>query len=451
MLRLRNVQLACAAVLLLLPACSPPSAPATLAASNQAAAPWRNVDENTRQIADLPGLIALAAAFPESASVQRRLLSAAVRDQDRAVARAALARLEAMGYALRPQSFDALAPLIGEAEADAARILAGELSRQAGVSLLFSTIPADHRLIEGLAWDRQARRLFASSVVDRRLIAIDAPHGSEILDVDGGSLFGLAIDQPRRLLWIASGIVEQTPSPDTAFRGLIAVDLDSGSVVRRVSSPAREPVGVEGDGNSSMAPSLGPSLSDVAVGADGTVYASDPTGGGVYRLLPDEPVIETLIAPGVLRSPQGIAVHPSGERIYVSDYGYGIALFDLVQHKIARLDAASAMMLDGTDGLYWFNEGLVAIQNGSSPMRIVRISLDPTGKIATGLTVVEANHPAWGEPTNGQVIGNDLIYVSEPQWERFGPGGAVKGEEPLRPNRIRAAPLAHDGSPKPTP
>lgn len=133
----------------------------------------------------------------------------------------------------------------------------------------------------------------------------------------------------------------------------------------------------------------------------------------------------------------------------MSDYSYGIAIVDLATGAVGRLAASTPMMLDGTDGLYWFEDGLVAIQNGTSPMRIVRIHLDVTGNAAAGLTVVEANRPDWGEPTIGQINGKDLIYVSDPQWDRFGPGGAIKGDGPLRPNRIRVTPLRDDPTPPP--
>ena len=98
-------------------------------------------------------------------------------------------------------------------------------------SRLFTTIPASGRLIEGIAWDGRRDRLFASSVVGRELIYGDGENWRTVPGLDAGSLFGLAIDDPRRLLWIASGAVDQTPSPETAFRGLIALDLDRLQVI----------------------------------------------------------------------------------------------------------------------------------------------------------------------------------------------------------------------------
>ena len=83
--------------------------------------------------------------------------------------------------------------------------------------------------------DARTGRLFAATVVGRALLVREARGWRAIEGLEAGSLFGLAIDQRRRLLWVASGVVEQTPSPETAFRGLIAVDL----ATLRPVAPAR--------------------------------------------------------------------------------------------------------------------------------------------------------------------------------------------------------------------
>src|SRR6202008_4358054 len=83
-------------------------------------------------------------------------------------------------------------------------------------SRLLINVPAEHRLIEGIAWDSRTGRLFAASVVSRVLLVREAQGWRAIEGLETGSLFGLAIDNRRRVIWAASGVVEQTPSPETA-------------------------------------------------------------------------------------------------------------------------------------------------------------------------------------------------------------------------------------------
>lgn len=385
---------------------------------------WTSVDAATGRLTAVADLEALASSFPESAGVQLRLLNAAHRAGDSARVRAAMIRLSEMGYALSPGALEELGRRLDGPEAASLAARAAADRGEIGGSELVTTVPADFRLVEGLAWDPHGRRLFASSIVSRQLL-VQGPEGwSAVPGIDAGSLSGLAVDAPRGLLWMASGVVEPTPSPETAFRGLIAVSLDNLRVVRRVTVT-----------------DAGLSPGDIGVAADGTVYASDPMSGAILRLLAGAEAIEILVPPGRLRSPQGIAVVSDRSRLYVPDYNYGIAIVDLPSGRLSRLAADAPMMLNGIDGLLLFEGDLIGIQNGTNPRRIVRIRLDRSGTRATGLEVIERNHRDWGEPTLAQLREGRLIYVADAQWERFGAGGQVSGAEPLRPTAIRAVPL----------
>lgn len=57
--------------------------------------------------------------------------------------------------------------------------------------------------------------------------------------------------------------------------------------------------------------------------------------------------------------------------------------------------------LKGTDGLYFYKNGLLAIQNGVSPMQVVYLSLDKKLPKITQRKVLENNNPALNEPTLG--------------------------------------------------
>jgi hypothetical protein len=105
------------------------------------------------------------------------------------------------------------------------------------------------------------------------------------------------------------------------------------------------------------------------------------------------------------------------------------------------MNAPPDMMLDGIDGLVRDHDSLIAIQNGAPPLRIVALSLSSDGLGITALRVVERADPAWGEPSLGTVIGDRLVYVSNPQWDRYGAHGAVTGEGPVRPTQIREVQL----------
>ena len=372
----------------------------------------------------------LARQFPNSAGAIRQLAAARFQAGDRAGTIAALRRLEAMGFALRPSTYDSLASLIGKAEADGFKARRAALVAPSQASTPFLSIPPSVKLSEGFAYDEKSKRLYAGSVATRNLYQVTG--GKAELATIGpiGSPFAMAVDLKRKVAWVGTGRVEQTPAPQIAFTGLIAVSLKDGGERVRVAAPEAR------------------GLNDITAAPDGSVYASDSLGGGVYRLKPDADRIDQLIGPGRLQSPQGIAVDPVRQRLYIADYLYGIAIVDLAGGGIRQLSAPPTVMLDGTDGLLWDGDALIAIQNGGQPKRIVRLSLDADGAAVTHLTVLEQAHADWGEPTVGQRVKGGLLYASDPQWERFGVGGATKGEEPLRPNIIRFLPLPDPPKPR---
>jgi hypothetical protein len=290
-------------------------------------------------------------------------------------------------------------------------------------SRLLATVPAEARLVESVWRDPETGDLFVTTVVSRALF-VSRSGAWAMLPIEGaGSLTGLAYDQANGLLWIASGVVEQTPEPAIAFSGLIAIDPRTGAEKRRVA-------GIESS-----------NPSDIAVDGVGRVYASDPIAGAVFVARPGATMLETLVAPGPLRTPLGIAVLPGGGRIIDSDYRYGLALVDTSTGEVGRMATDTIVLLDGIDGLWLHRDRLIGVQNGSRPMRIVELHLEKNGTGIGGVVHLEAAHPAWTEPLGGSISNGELVYVANGQWDRFGLAGAPVDGRPPVPTEIRALDL----------
>ena len=96
---------------------------------------------------------------------------------------------------------------------------------------------------EDLAYDPKTRRFFVSSVRKSKIITAD---GKEFAKADC-SILALAVDAERRILWATTGWVAQCEGcnkSDEAKTALLAFDLDSGALKRRIESPIK---GVLGD------------------------------------------------------------------------------------------------------------------------------------------------------------------------------------------------------------
>jgi hypothetical protein len=95
----------------------------------------------------------------------------------------------------------------------------------------------------------------------------------------------------------------------------------------------------------------------------------------------------------------------------VPDYLRGIAAIDLASGTVRWLMPADDIALSGIDGLYVYRESFLAVQNGTTPPRIMRFSLDLRKQ-----EVLEANTAGLGEPTHGTIAGDSFYAIANTGW-----------------------------------
>lgn len=383
---------------------------------------WRPVDSGTGAIAEAKALEALAAAYPDSGSVRLRLLNAQLGAEDYDAAIPTLLWLYERGYVFSEAARRRLPELVGAQRAAQVSALVREPAAPVAASTVFATIPSSAELVESLVIDHETGRMVATSV-SRHSVWVGSAGGDwrEFAPTGAGNLSGIVLDPARGTLWVAAGHIDGGPDGNPGFAGLIAMSPE-GAEQRRIAAPP------------------GANLSDIHRAADGTIFASDPLGGGIYRLRPGSDALETLVPPGSFRSPQGLATSADGTRLYVSDYNYGIAIVPLAGKPIQRLATDLPILLDGVDGLWRHGSELIAVQNGTSPMRIVALQLADDGLRIVGQRVLEQANPDWTEPLSGHLGQDALYYVGNGQWDRLKEGRP----DPSRPfvdTTIRKLPL----------
>lgn len=289
-----------------------------------------------------------------------------------------------------------------------------------------AVLPRRELLAEDLAFDPASGRWFVSSV-HRGQILVKAAEGPWRTFASPGRLavLALALDGPRHRLWAAwAGLpqVEHLATEDAGRTGLVAYDLGTGREVARVALA-----------------NPGGALGDLALGADGTVYASDGLKGGVYRLRPGSAALETLAPPGTFRSPQTPVV--LGDALLVPDYSRGLALLPLAGGAPRWLTAPGGLDLRGVDGMAasdGMDGTLYAVQNGATPNRILELNLAPDHSAITFVKVL-LRLP---EATHLVVHDRRLFILADNGWERYAADGALRPDRPPEPApRILALPL----------
>jgi len=289
------------------------------------------------------------------------------------------------------------------------RWLAALLLAAAAPATLF-TIPAEHRLVEGIASDGQT--IWVSSVLDRTIVA-HRPEGDRTIPLPEGAAYplGLTWDPQRRWLWIATDCPALPGIAHCESGALVAID-PRGTL--RASFRADIPL----------------HSGDVSVGG-GSVFVSDSQNGAVYRLPPAGKVLEALVAPGIGKSAQGSALDPSGRRLIVADYNQGLFAIDLATRQRTPL-LEQGKPLRGLDGLVRVGDTYLAIYNAGTPARLIRFRLQ--GDAVADGTAMSADLP---DPTQLVAYRGILLVVANAGWE----GAAKSDAEKRAPAPIVSVPL----------
>lgn len=245
-------------------------------------------------------------------------------------------------------------------------------------------------------------------------------------DAETGGLFGMAVSPDGMTLWIAEsrgpGIPGSSGEPRT---GLLKVSLPDGRVLARVLVPV--------DGKKHQ-------LGDVAVGEDGTVYASDGVGAVIYRLNPGAAKLEPFVVSREMASPQGMVICPGGEAMVVADYSSGLHRIDLKTGALTPVGGLRAAMA-GTDGLFRIEHdfgmrnasplpvAMVATQNGVSPARVLFLRLSPDCDELEDLSKLASGHQGMDDLTLGAFGEGAVVFISDSGWAGYdGDGKPVAGK-----------------------
>jgi sugar lactone lactonase YvrE len=227
------------------------------------------------------------------------------------------------------------------------------------------------------------------------------------------SAMGMVVDPREGVLWVCTAGIPETDglSEDNVGRSAVfKFDLETGALLLHYHFSTADRNRLVGD---------------LALADDGDLYTSDARGSGIHRIRAGGDFLETFVQPGVFRSPQGMAVSGDQRGLYVADYSKGVYYVDRRTREAARMPAPADQALLGIDGLVRDADALIAVQNGTTPPRILRLQLSPDGKAITDVRVLARNLPEWDEPTLGLMVGSRFYYVANSHWNKF-----VDGELP---------------------
>ena len=284
---------------------------------------------------------------------------------------------------------------------------------------------------EGMDADPRTGRYWIASVRRRTVAELSPGKNPRLLwpaDRDTmGAVLGVRYDRKRDVLWVTTSHV---PAARTDGRivnaSILRVRRSDGRVERRWELPV--------DGRPHV-------LGDLAVSETGDVWITDSSDPALYRLRAGADSIERIDSP-LLLSPQGVAPTADGRTVYIADYALGLLRLDVATGALVRLDDAPGSTSIGCDGIALDgDDAIVAVQNGVAPARIMRFTVDGTGRRIARAQVLDRNLAVADEPTIGAVVGRTFVYVANSAWEKFKDDGTRVPEKRLAAPVLLAVPL----------
>ena len=287
----------------------------------------------------------------------------------------------------------------------------------------------DRTLIpEGIAHDVHSGRFWVGSIAHRKVLQVESDGTvSEFAGLPAklDEVLGLALDTPRRLLYVVSTSALTAKGEKQRRNSVVAFDVDTRKLMRRYEVPGAQ------------------QLNDVAIGPGGRVFASDSVAGTIYEIMVKGPGADSreLVPANRIRGSNGLAVSPDGKRLHVA-HSTGLAVVDIESGEMKRVVNATRENIAVIDGLYQWQGRLIGVQNVTSPGRVILMTLSTDGGTVTGVkTLLSHHHNALFEPTTG-AVGKDSFYLlAATAVTRYNREGVVERPESLPQPTVLRIPL----------
>jgi hypothetical protein len=272
-------------------------------------------------------------------------------------------------------------------------LLVAGLSLQAQ-EVAFRSVEKD-LILEGIAFDPGSGDFFVSSIFKNKIVTISKNNEWRDFLASGGDGFaggvGLQADSKRRVLWACSGNIM-----GERFRtGVFAFDLDTKKLIRKIflaESPAKR------------------FFNDLAIDGRGAVYITDTYDHGIWKWSLDmaEPV--RLELKGKTSYPNGIVLSPDERFLFVAT-GEGLKRIALPGLAVDLMPMPQGPFTStGLDGLAFFKDSIIAVQNGMDQSRILRYRLSKTLERIERIELLDQDNENFAIPTT-LTIAHGCLYV----------------------------------------
>jgi len=272
---------------------------------------------------------------------------------------------------------------------------------------------------EGVAYDKNSKTLFISSIYKRKIIAIDStgkikdfiPSGYEGIS----GVIGMEVDPLRNHLWACSAWnnMQKTSADISPYSGIYKLDLKTGKIIKKY---------ILKDTTDRL-------INDVTISSNGTAFITESLKGKVYMIQPEADSLELFIDSDHYYYANGITLSDDEKKLYVAHLS-GIDIIDMETMQIKRLKQNYGITAGRIDGLAYYKNSLIAHQ-ATNLNGVYRYYLNQQKDSIIKKEIIDRNHPLFEFPTTGEIAGDYYFYIANAQLRRFDENGVIFQNEKL--------------------
>lgn len=217
------------------------------------------------------------------------------------------------------------------------------------------------------------------------------------------SFFGLTVEPSSNTIWVSASAVPQMRKYDSTLQSrVVGYNLDNLKQKKTYHAPGL----------------VSRVLGDITHSKTGKLFVSDSQNNEVLTSDSND-TLTIFFKANEISSLQGICLSDDERYLFMVDYQTGIFRLDLKTKNLVQIANRTDAALQGIDGLKYYKGSVIAIQNGVYPMRVMRYTLNDLQDSIVSYEIIDWNHPAFHEPTNGTIVNDTLYYIGNSQWSGY--------------------------------
>lgn len=259
---------------------------------------------------------------------------------------------------------------------------------------------------ESLLYFKKSNTWLANSIRNKKIVSFDAKFGKctdWFVDQNLYSVFAMKADKEEKFLWITATAIPEMKGYVSALEGkseILKIDIKTKSIVKRFSVQGNHVFG------------------DLIINDKGEVFLSDSGEALIYQIKNDELSIWLDLKKEAFNL-QGITFGKNQNEIFISDYLKGILRID-IQNTSNRnwMKLPEGFSQKGIDGLLYYKNSLITLQNGVKPHRVTQLFLNNDNSIIS-FKVIDHNRSEMIEPTNGLIKDDTFYFIGNSPWNFY--------------------------------